>query len=97
MKSSVYLITNEHNAIIAHKIVPDDTRSHVSSMLSDLYSNEQTYIKPIAFFTDNVAADQQKLSQCFKKLFPKHKINILQVLFNIILINIFTRIFIMHK
>jgi hypothetical protein len=50
---------NEFNAVLAYKVVPNDTRAHVIKMINNIYKDITVSVQPKAFFTDNVAADSK--------------------------------------
>lgn len=71
---------NEFNAVLAYKVVPNDTRAHVIKMINNIYKDITISVQPKAFFTDNVATDSKQLSKCFKNLFSNDNVLILQVI-----------------
>lgn len=82
-KASLYIIANEIDAIIAWKIVPNDTRAHVSELISEYFhEGDPTSVVTQVFYTDNVVSDQNKLQEIFTKIQPKSKVAVIQDLWH---------------
>ena len=76
--ASLYLVTNELGLVIAWKIVPNDTREHVTQLIRDYYGSSPIKIPPRVFYTDDVAADKNSLKELMDDLIPEDDFDVIQ-------------------
>ena len=71
LKASLLVIMNEDNAVVFHKIVPNDTKEYLSELLSDIWSNSEVITK--AMYTDHPAKDSKTIISNWNQYFDKDK------------------------
>ena len=79
LKSSLLVCMNENAYILNYKIVPNDTREFMESMIYDIVKTPNRKVFTKALYTDNARADSNIVSGMFKELFPDRPFTILQV------------------
>ena len=70
---------NENAYILNYKIVLNDTREFMESMIYDIVKTPNRKVFTKALYTDNARADSNIVSGMFKELFPDRPFTILQV------------------
>jgi hypothetical protein len=64
------LIQNECNAVLAMKIVPNDTRHFVQQLLHSIWTTEDRKVQTVCVYTDNARIDGNIIIELWKSLFP---------------------------
>lgn len=58
---------NEYGAVLKFKIVPNDTRQYIQTLLEDIWTTPSRTVTTKCVYTDNVRVDHQIILECFKR------------------------------
>ncbi len=78
MNSSLLICMNEVNQVLKYKIVPNDGRSFIESMIKSIVHDESRAVETKVIFTNNARADSAILKGMFIEL-ELPEVDVLQV------------------
>jgi hypothetical protein len=70
ISSSLLLVLNEDGMAVNYKIVPNDQRTFVQQLLSEIWETEEMQEVTSVVYTDNPKADSNLIKQTFLQCFP---------------------------
>lgn len=77
MRASLLLILSEQNYVLAFRIVPNDSRDFISTLLEEIWLTERIDgVHTLVVYTDNSNVDKKSIKEAYKKFFPENNIPI---------------------